>query len=121
MGYLFQTLEERRAKIEMDKEGFQEIAEKIERLNMMTFDAESKLEALSNKMDLINRTEKRLNELTILAEDVDVKIKALKSEEEIIGKANEQIGELRFLLGEVENKLNAYSSAKNREARSEEE
>ncbi|MBI4379209.1 MAG: hypothetical protein HY578_08950, partial [Nitrospinae bacterium] len=92
-------------KIEKEKEGFKAITEKIDKLNSIMGEAEGKIEQLTNRMSLINRTEKRLNDLSIMADDIKVKIKALSDEEKVIARAGEQIAELRFLLGEVERKI----------------
>jgi uncharacterized protein YoxC len=72
-------------------------------------EAEGKIDMLTSRMALINRTEQRLNDLNILAEDINTKIKVLSSEEKVIDKASGQITELRFLLGEVEKKLSDYT------------
>jgi len=94
----------KKKKINKERENFDKINLNIEKLTSITEDAESKIDLLNSKINLLGEVEKRLSSLNLLAEDVNVKILNLKQEEKEISKAGEQITELRFLLSEVERK-----------------
>ena len=76
----------------------------IEKLTTISEDAESKIDQLNSKINMLADVEKRLSSLNLLAEDVNVKVHNLKKEEVLFSKAGDQIAELKFLLGEVERK-----------------
>jgi DNA repair ATPase RecN len=93
-----------KAKIDKERNNLDKINLDIEKLTSISEDAESKIDQLNSKINMLADVEKRLSSLNLLAEDVNVKVHNLKKEEVLFSRAGDQIAELKFLLGEVERK-----------------
>jgi hypothetical protein len=93
-----------KARLDKERGNLDNMTLNIEKLTNITEDAESKIDLLNSKIEVLGVVEKRLSSLNLLAEDVSVKIQNLKKEEVLFSRAGDQIAELKFLLAEVERK-----------------